>query len=310
MIKRKGIIFCGPTASGKTEIAHYFASKHKGEIINIDAMQIYKQIPTITCSPSEKLMEELPYHLYNFLDVDQEFSVIKYIKLITKLIEKIYLKDKLPIIVGGSGMYINTLLFGYNYIPPISTEIKSYVFKLHSKIGQVDFFNKLSMLDPLSNKSLNILDEKRTIKAYEVFLQTGKSIFTIYQEKKIIPLKNFTFNVVLLYPNKEFLHHKCNQRLKKIFDNGGIDEVKITLNNYHNISISASGAIGFKEICLYLNNKIDYSEALTLAQQKTRKYVKHQLTWFRNQIKEKLLLTFSNNTEFLAIKELVSLIQY
>lgn len=292
------LVICGPTASGKSYLAHYLAKIYDGEIVNSDSMQIYKHIPIITASPSPIYRNEIPYHLYNFLSVDQEFSVIQYVNHALEKITDIRNRGKLPIIVGGTGLYINSLLFGYNEIPTISPEIRQYVRELHSKIGSCQFFNQLKELDVLASQKLNKHDSQRVIRAYEVFMQTKQSIFTFQATQNIPILPEFDFKVIFLHPEREFLYQTCNTRLEKIFNEGAIEEIALIKENFPDIISSAIKTIGLREILSYLNNEITLQTALNLAQIKTRQYAKRQITWFKNQIKDKITLEYSNNQQF------------
>ncbi|NRB10463.1 MAG: tRNA (adenosine(37)-N6)-dimethylallyltransferase MiaA, partial [Rickettsiaceae bacterium] len=187
------IIVCGPTASGKTGYAHRLALKLNGEIVNADAMQIYRQFPIITASPSDDLQKELPYHLYNFLDIDQAFSVMKYANLASDKIKEITKRGKLPIIVGGSGMYINALISGYHNIPDISEDIRNKATKLREEMGAAAFFSKLSQLDSIAGKKLNINDSQRVVRAYNVITETGRSIYSWQEEEKTKLLADYEF---------------------------------------------------------------------------------------------------------------------
>jgi len=301
---KKAIIICGPTASGKSDFAHSLAKKYKGEIVNIDSRQIYKRIPIITASPAMDLQKELPYHLYNFLGVDQEFSVVKYIKLAATKIKEISTKGNIPIIVGGTGLYINALLFGYNEIPSISSDIREYVRKLYTKIGAVDFFDSLKILDPLSASKLNPNDTQRILRAFEVFKQTGKSIVSFQENQNVIPMPEFNFKIIFLYPERNFLYRICNERLEKMFNNGAIEEVfeiKKDLTNESGNRRKFPGikkALGIEEIISYLDNEISLAKAIELTQNKTRQYAKRQITWFKNQITDKIVLEYSTIQEF------------
>ncbi len=264
------LVICGPTASGKSYLAHYLAKIYDGEIVNSDSMQIYRQIPIITASPSQIYQNEISYHLYNFLSVDQEFSVIQYVNHALAKITDIRNRDKLPIIVGGTGLYINSLLFGYNEIPTISPEIRQYVRELHSKIGSCQFFNKLKELDVWASQKLNKHDSQRVIRAYEVFMQTGQSIFAFQDTQNISFLPKSDFKVIFLHPEREFLYRTCNARLEKIFNEGAIEEVALIKKIFPDIRSSAKKTIGMQEILSYLNNEITLQTALNLAQTKTR----------------------------------------
>ncbi|XVN43010.1 MAG: tRNA (adenosine(37)-N6)-dimethylallyltransferase MiaA [Candidatus Rickettsia vulgarisii] len=296
--KKKLLIICGPTASGKSYLAHHLAKIYDGEIVNSDSMQIYKQIPIITASPSEDNRAELPYHLYNFLDINQEFSAIKYINKATDKINEITSRNKLAVIVGGTGLYINSLIFGYNEIPDISTKTKQYVRELQANLGQEAFFAELGKLDIIAGQKLNQLDIQRSIRAYEVFMETGRSIFDFQSAQNISPLTNFDIKVTFLHPEREFLYKTCNDRLEKLFKEGAIEEVVAMIKEFPDAKTSGIKAIGVQEIIAYLNGATTLQEALTLSQIRTRQYAKRQITWFKNQIKDKIILEYSSTKQF------------
>jgi tRNA dimethylallyltransferase len=229
--------------------------------------------------------------------------VVKYVQLAVEVIKQISNQGNLPIIVGGTGMYINALLFGYSQIPSISPEIRQHTRKLHAEVGQTEFFKQLTILDPLAQNNLNILDKQRSLRAFEVFMQTNQSIFTFQAVKGLSPLPEFDFKVFSLCPERSFLYLTCNERLKKIFSQGAIDEIKMIKNNLGNTNTPKARAIGIQEIMAYLDNRISLSEAIDLAQNKTRQYAKRQVTWFKNQIKDKVTLEYSSHEEF---KELIA----
>jgi tRNA dimethylallyltransferase len=294
----KAIIICGPTASGKTDFAHKLALKNNGEIINADSMQLYKQLPIITASPDQKLKDQLPYHLYNFQDIDQELSAVRYVDMASEVIQTISLKGKLPIIAGGSGMYISMLVDGYSGIPEIDEEIRRYARLLHKDLGTKLFFEELKKLDSKIIKNLNISDTHRIIRAYEVIKQTGKSILDFQKEKNFKPLPDFEFRIVFLLPERNFLYEICNKRLKILFDSGGIDEVKLAYKNFGDIRTTGMKALGVQEIILYIKGSISLDEAIELASVKTRQYAKRQTTWFKNQIKADQVVNFSSIKEY------------
>jgi tRNA dimethylallyltransferase len=299
----RAIIICGPTASGKTEFAHKIALKNNGEIVNADSMQLYKQLPIITASPEEYLKNELPYHLYNFQDVDKEFSATKYVIAANKAIKQITQRNKLPVIVGGSGMYINMLINGYSAIPDIEDNIRISARNLHTQIGQEAFFQLLQELDPQITTILNVGDTHRIIRAYEVITQTGKSILHFQAQNNIIPLPNFSFGIFCLLPERKFLYQTCNARLIKLFDNG-IIEVESLYNNYKNLQTSAMKALGVSEIIAYIKGDLTHQEAIELASTKTRQYAKRQITWFKNQLPNAGIIEFSSMEEYkLLLKE-------
>lgn len=309
MKKKDIIILCGPTASGKSYLGHEFAKAYNGEIINIDSMQVYKEIPIITASPSQSYKTEIPYHLYNFLSITEDFSVVKYLKLAAEKINEVTAKDKLPILIGGTGLYINSLAFGYNNIPDISDDLRKQVRELYREIGNIELHNRLAKLDPFGASRVNQGDTQRLIRAYEVFLQTGKSIFFFQNLPKETILPEFNFKIIFLNPERKFLYKTCEQRLDKIFKEGVLEEIAFIKKQFTPEVYLNLKAVGIKEILAYLENNITLSEALNLAQIRTRKYAKRQITWFKHQIDEKITLEYSNEEEFLQIfRKLLTLI--
>ena len=300
---KKVIIICGPTASGKTNLAHRIACKNNGEIVNADSMQLYKQLPIITASPGQKLKSELPYHLYNFQDINKELSATKYVGMAADVIQKIFENGRLPIAVGGSGMYISMLTNGYSKIPDIDINIRLNARSLHKVVGMESFFAELKKLDPEVAKILNVSDTQRTIRAYEVIKQTGKSILDFQKEENYKPLSDFQFKIILLLPERNFLYETCNQRLKKLFDLGGVEEVELAYKTFGEIQTTAMKALGVCEIIQYIKGKISLSQAMELASAKTRQYAKRQTTWFKNQIKSDQVIEFNSEKQYNAITE-------
>jgi tRNA dimethylallyltransferase len=292
------IVVCGPTASGKTHFAHMLARKYNGEIVNADSMQLYKQFPIITASPDEKLKEDLPYHLYNFQDIDKEISSAKYVDMASSVIKKISLKGRLPIIVGGSGMYISMLTKGYSLIPEITEEVRIEARSLHEAMGSQLFFQALQQIDPQVTKILNTFDTQRVIRAYEVISQTGKSILEFQKLENFKPLSEFKFKIVLLLPERSFLYDTCNQRLKKIFNSGAIEEVEKAYNNFGNLHTTAMKSLGVAEIIMYIKGKLSLEGSINIASTKTRQYAKRQMTWFKNQIMPDQIIKFSSIEQY------------
>jgi len=295
---KKAIIICGPTASGKTNFAHEFARKNNCEIVNADSMQIYQQLPIITASPSQKLKQDLPYHLYNFLDIDTEFSAAKYTANASLCIREISNRGKLPVIVGGSGMYINMLIYGFNSIPDITNEVRSEARALHKELGSEAFFDLLKTIDPEAAKTLNVGDAQRVLRAYEVIKQSGKSILYYQARENTLPLPEFDFDIIVLMPERNFLYETCNNRFLALLEDGGIEEIKAVHQQYNNLNTTAMKALGVAEMISYIKGEITKQKAIDLATARTRQYAKRQCTWFNNQIKIKQVIKFSNFAEY------------
>ncbi len=282
----RAVVICGPTASGKTDFAHKLAFSNNGQVVNADSMQIYKELPIITASPEDYLRSELSYHLYNFQNIDQEFSAAKYAKAASKVVKSISENGSLPVIVGGSGMYINMLVNGYNIMPDIDDEVRNQARTLYMEIGAEAFFAELEKIDSESARRLNVGDRQRVTRAYEVAKQTGRSILDFQSKENEKPLADFEFKILFLLPDRKFLYFMCNERLKKMFTHGAIEEVENIYKQYGEIQTSAAKALGVSEIISYIKGEINLEQAIELASAKTRQYAKRQTTWFRHQLKE------------------------
>lgn len=298
-LMKRCIIICGPTASGKTEFAHKFALNLGGEIINADSMQLYKQIPIITASPSLKYQSELPYHLYNFYDVTENFSATKYVEMASSKVQQIEASGKLPIIVGGTGLYIDMMIKGYNQMPKVQAEVRAQVLNEHMQHGNKVIFRKLVEADPMIRDNLLENDTQRIIRAYEILMQSGKSILHYQKQDKYLPLADFLFEIYYLAPARDFLYATCNERFAYLFNHGALEEVQELMNVYPNLTTTASKALGVKQITDYLYGKMDRQAAINEASILTRRYAKRQCTWFNNQLAEKQMIRFDNKVEYM-----------
>lgn len=287
------IIICGPTASGKSKFALEIAKKYNGAIINADSMQAYKGLEILTSSPNLADKNSISHHLYNYLELDLAFSVAKYQKAALNVIESVTKSGYLPIIVGGTGLYINALINGINIIPAIDKQIRIEAEDLLDKIGKEEFFRRLIAMDPLVSGTINIADRQRMIRAYEVIKQTGKSIRYFQSSKIEKPLSHYTISSIMLSPAREFLYQICNDRFLYMIKSGAMEEVKNCLDDDIRIK-----PLGFMELSSFFRGEISLEEAIIFAQNKTRQYAKRQVTWFNNQLKEKSVIEFSSQKEY------------
>lgn len=291
---KKILVICGPTASGKTDFAHNFASKVGAEIINADSMQVYKEIPCVTASPTTALKNQLPYHLYNFLSVNENFSAALYAEQAAKVVRAIHSRNKLPILVGGSGLYINSLIKGFSQIPVIADSVREKVRAIQSKLSAEDFFLELGTIDPEIVKILHANDTQRTARAMEVTITTGRSILE-FQDQNVQHLPECKFEVLLLLPERRLLYEMCDKRLEAMFTNEAIiEEVRNLIEKFPTLESSAAKALAVPQIAAYLKGDLTKAEALKQAQAKTRQYAKRQTTWFKNQLKNYQLLYFES----------------
>ena len=282
--EKKVILLAGPTASGKSELAIKLAQHFNGEIINADSMQVYKEISILTSKPSIKDERIIKHHLYGFNSVKKNFSTGSWLKMTVKIIEKQFENKKMPIVVGGTGLYFKALTDGLVKIPNIPTNVRTEVRKLYKKIGPKKFFTKLIKLDPLAKKYILPTDTQRSIRAYEVKKFTNKSLFELTKKTKS-NFENGIFKKLFINTPKDVLHKKIDKKVDSMFNQGAVDEVTNFYKMKINKELSPNKIIGIKEIGDYLNGKISLIQAKELIKQKTRQYTKRQFTWARGHMK-------------------------
>jgi len=284
-IKSKIVLISGPTASGKSKFALNLAKKIDGEILNADSMQVYKQFKILTARPSIQDLKKVKHHLYGIIDVNKNFSTGDWLKLSIKKIKEIRKRKKIPIIVGGTGLYFKALTEGFVKIPTVPIRVRNQIRKLQKKIGQEKFFNKLKKIDPKVKNKIEKNDTQRSIRAYEIKYYTKKSIFKWFKNtKKYFPANEF-LKIYINYPKDELIQ-KANLRVNKMFKSGAIDEVRRYNRLKKRSQNSANKVIGILEITKYLNDKCDLKEAKDLISIKTRQYIKRQFTWARGQMQD------------------------
>ena len=281
--KSKIILISGPTASGKSELAVKIAKKINGEIINADSMQVYKQLKILTARPSIKDQKNINHHLYGFKNASQKFSTGSWLKLVSKKIKEIQKKKKVPILVGGTGLYFKALTDGLVKIPNIPKKFRNKIRSFQKKIGQKNFYKKLIKLDFSVINKINPNDIQRTIRAYEIKKYTKISMTKWFQKTRPLFNKDIFIKFYIDF-NKDKLIEKINYRVESMFRNGVIKEVK----NFNKLKIkkenSAKKVIGIHEISKYLNGEISLRETKDLIIIKTRQYAKRQSTWARGQM--------------------------
>ena len=284
-LKSKIILIFGPTASGKSSFAIKLAKKINGEIINADSMQVYKELKILSARPSQKDYKNIKHHLYGFQSVKKNFSTGDWLKLVNKKILEIKKRKKIPIIVGGTGLYFKALTNGLVSIPNIPIKLRAKIRSLHKKIGSKSFFSKLIKLDPLSKNKISSSDTQRVIRAYEVKLFTNQSIYDWFKNTQSkFENKNF-YKIYLDYPRVGLIE-RINIRVKNMIKKGAISEVKRFIKLKVPKAKTASKAIGIEEIRSYLEKKIEIIEVIEKISIKTRQYAKRQSTWGRGNMKD------------------------
>ena len=282
-LKSKIILIYGPTASGKSDFAIKLAKKINGEVINADSMQIYKELKILSARPSPKDYQKIKHHLYGFQSVKKKFSTGDWLKLVNKKILEIKKRKKVPILVGGTGLYFKALTDGMVSIPNIPNKLREKIRLLHKKIGSKNFFLKLIKIDPLAKNQINASDTQRSIRAYEIKLFTKKSMYEWFKNTKSDYEKKDFYKIYIDFPRKELLERISN-RAEQMIKKGAITEVKKFIKFKVNRSKSAQKAIGISEIREHLRKKTEIADMIDKISIKTRQYAKRQSTWGRSNM--------------------------
>ena len=282
-LKSKIILIYGPTASGKSNFAIKLAKKIRGEIVNADSMQVYKELKILSARPFPKNYENIKHHLYGFQNVKKNFSSGNWLKLVNKKILDIRKRKKIPILVGGTGLYFKAITEGLVNIPNIPIRIRLKIRFLHKKLGVKKFFSKLVKLDPVSKNFVKPTDTQRVIRAYEVKLFTKRSIYDWFKSTKSNYENDDFFKIYIDFPRTELIR-RISDRTADMIKKGAILEVKKFIRLKVPRTKTASKAIGIAEIRDYLNKKIEISEVIEKISIKTRQYAKRQSTWGRGNM--------------------------
>ena len=282
-LKSKIILIAGQTASGKSKFAIQLAKKINGEIINADSMQVYKELKILTARPKKIDEKKVKHHLYGFQSVKKDFSTGTWLKHAKKKIKEIRKRNKIPILVGGTGLYFKSLIDGLVVIPNIPKKFRNKIRSLQNKSGQKNFYNKLLKLDPKINNYAKPNDVQRSIRAYEIKKYTKLSILDWFKKTKKIFYQDEFVKIYIDFPRQQLLS-RISKRIDHMFKEKVINEVI----NFNRLKVkkdkSANRVIGIQEITLYLKgiSKIkDTKEKILI---KTRQYAKRQTTWARGQM--------------------------
>ena len=282
-LKSKIILISGPTSSGKSNFAIKLAKKIKGEIINADSMQVYKQLQILTARPKKEDLKKIKHHLYGFCDVRKKYSTGEWLKLLLKKIKDIRKRKKVPIIVGGTGLYFKALTDGLVKIPNIPIKVRNKIRLMQKKLGQKEFYNKLLKFDPLIKNKIEKNDVQRSIRAYEIKNYTKISIINWFKKTKKYIASDEFIKLYIDYP-RDSLINRINKRVDNMFANGAIEEVR----RFNKLKVkkenSSNKVIGIKEISSLLNKQSTLEQAKELIAIKTRQYAKRQVTWARGQM--------------------------
>ena len=297
-LKSKIILIYGPTASGKSKFATKLATKINGEIINADSMQVYKELKILSARPFHKDHKTIKHHLYGFQSVKKNFSTGDWLKLVDQKILDLKKRKKIPILVGGTGLYFKALTDGLVDIPNIPIKLREQIRSLQKKLGPKNFFLNLIKIDPLVKNQINPSDTQRSIRAYEIKVFTKKSIYDWFKKTKSNYEKKDFYKIYIDFPRNELLN-RITLRVQEMIKKGAIKEVKQFIKLKVSEEKSANKAIGIKEVKEYLENKIEIKDVIEKISIKTRQYAKRQSTWGRGNMMNWKRINPNNLNKFL-----------
>lgn len=280
MYRKPLIIICGPTASGKSELAVRLA-KEIGEIISADSMQVYKFMDIGTAKPEKKLLNSVKHYMIDVITPDRDFSAYEFITRAERIIKSLYKRKKIPFIVGGTGLYIQALIYGLSDAPGRDIELREKLKNIAKEKGLSFLYKRLGRVDPIYAEKVSPNDPVRIIRALEVYEKTGIPFSKFCKEH----IKNPRYDALWIGINLERkkLYDRINRRTEMMFEKGFIDETKKLLEmGYSDVIIKKRG-IGYEDVIDYIQGKITLASAIKNVQKKTRHYAKRQLTWFRKE---------------------------
>ncbi|WP_096189046.1 tRNA (adenosine(37)-N6)-dimethylallyltransferase MiaA [Evansella halocellulosilytica] len=278
---KKLIVLVGPTAVGKTATSISLAKAFHGEIISGDSMQVYRQMNIGTAKIKQDEMDDIPHHLIDIKDPTENFSVAEFQSKAKKLIDDIHDRNKLPFIVGGTGLYVNSVIYDYDFSSSDSDQTYRMDMENYANTyGEIALHEKLKRIDPDSYLEIHPNNVRRVIRALEVYHVTGKKFSEHNHQSKVSP---YDVTVIGLTMERELLYERINKRVDHMIEEGLIEEAKLLYKNgvHHCQSVQA---IGYKEIYDYIEGRLSKEDAIETLKQNSRRYAKRQLTWFRNKM--------------------------
>jgi len=284
VVRKPVLAIGGPTASGKSGLAIEIAKELNGVVINYDSIQLYAGLPILTAQPNNEDLILVPHRLYSVLEPEAESSAAFWRSKALEEIAKAHSENKLPILVGGSGFYLKSIIEGLSPIPDVPKDIRLALSKKLEEIGIDNFYKEFKNLDNVMAEKLDPCNSQRITRAWEVLEFTGKSLSSWQKEPLIKAPMDIFFKTLIIIPDREKLYKRCNSRFEEMVSNGAIDEAEEFRVLHGNIDIPLNKALGYKILCDYIDKKISREDAMLKSQATTRNYAKRQVTWFKNQV--------------------------
>ena len=282
-------VIAGPTASGKSALAIETAQACNGVIINADALQVYDALPLLTAQPSDADKAEVPHLLYNAIPPTEICSATRWTDMAVKAIKDTLAQEKTPILVGGTGLYLKTLMEGLSPVPDIPPDIRGMMIERQKEMGNPAFHAAFKQHDPIMAARLHPNDTQRLIRAWEVLEATGESLATWQTQPPVPPVPEWQYDVLILNPPRDVLYDRCNKRFLVMMDQGALEETRAYDAQINKGPVISEGgvtqALGFRPLQAYLHGHMSLEQAIEQAQTDTRQYAKRQVTWLRNQVK-------------------------
>lgn len=291
-------VILGPTASGKTDLAVKLAEHFGGEIVSADSMQIYKGMDIATAKPSAEQLSRVPHHLIGVIGRDQKFSVADYVTAAKNVINDIHKRGKMPFLVGGTGLYINSVVDNIKFTEEKSDErLRAELYKQYDTLGAQKMYERLRKIDPEYAKTLHPNNKTRVLRGIEIYEQTG---ILMSEHLMLSRSEESPYNACMIglnFENRSELYERINSRVDAMLGAGLLDEAKnIYINDKYSIK-TAGQAIGIKELIPYFKGEISFDDAVERIKTESRRYAKRQMTWFRRDDRIKYIMIDKNDTQ-------------
>jgi tRNA dimethylallyltransferase len=282
------VLIAGPTASGKSALAIELARHFGGVIINADALQMYRDLRILSAQPNSAALDAAPHRLYGVFDAAERGSVARWLELARAEISVAHTSGRLPIVVGGTGLYLRALQGGLARVPPVAAEVRAAAKRLYDELGGVAFRERLRALDPIGAAGLPANDRQRLLRAFEVVRGTGRPLHEWQMAtESALP---YRFVVALLMPPRQLLYAACDTRFLAMIEGGGLIEAAALAARHLDPDLPAMKAVGVPELLRHLRGEIALDAAIAEAQRATRRYAKRQMTWFRHQLQPDIMV--------------------